>query len=117
MAAKRHKAGKGRTHRVRTKPKAGVLTEYRAWLRRTSRTDNPGARRLFLKQRDSSREGMKPGPNLARIKAVVSENRQTGRQPYAGLDSSEIGTYNRALMFGDEGEAFPGQAAWSRLVD
>lgn len=56
-------------------------------------------------------------PELPRIKAIIAHNRAEGRETYAGLDSSEIGTYNRALMFGENDEAFPSQEEWSRIVD
>jgi hypothetical protein len=51
------------------------------------------------------------------ITATIKANREAGRNTFAGLDSSEIGQYNRALMFGDNDEAFPGQDEWSRIVD
>jgi len=54
---------------------------------------------------------------LEHIKAVIAENRKSGRSTYQGLDSSEIGEYNRALMFGDNDEAFPSQEEWSNIVD
>ena len=55
--------------------------------------------------------------NLNSIKAVIAENRKEGRPTYQGLDSSEIGTYNRFLMFGENNEAFPDQDAWSNIVN
>jgi hypothetical protein len=55
--------------------------------------------------------------NLEQIKQTIAANRKAGRDIYAGLDSSEIGQYNRALMFGDNDEAFPSQSEWSRIVD
>lgn len=55
--------------------------------------------------------------NLAEIRAIIAANRAAGRDTYAGLDSSEVGAFNRALMFGDNDEAFPGDAEWSRIVD
>lgn len=54
---------------------------------------------------------------LEHIKAVIAENRKSDRPTYQGLDSSEIGEYNRALMFGDNDEAFPSQEEWSYIVD
>lgn len=54
---------------------------------------------------------------LEMIRETVRQNVLSGRDTYAGLDSSEIGEYNRALMFGDDNEAFPDKAAWSRCVD
>jgi hypothetical protein len=60
----------------------------------------------------------RPGrPSLARIKAIIQTNREAGKEPYAGLESSEIGEYNRALMWGEHDEAYPGDEAWSRIVD
>jgi hypothetical protein len=55
--------------------------------------------------------------NLARLKAHVRENSPAGRSPFEGLASHEIGEYNRAIMLGDNNEAWPGDAAWSRIVD
>lgn len=55
--------------------------------------------------------------DLREIKAVVAANRAAGRSLYEGLDSAEIGAYNRALMIGDDDEAFPGVEAWARIVD
>lgn len=54
---------------------------------------------------------------LSRIRAQLQLNRQAGRDTYEGLTASEIGDYNRALMFGDNDEAFPSQEEWSRVVD
>ena len=51
------------------------------------------------------------------IKAKVLENQQAGRSPYDGLSDSEIGEYNRALMFGENAEAFPGPEEWSLITD
>lgn len=51
------------------------------------------------------------------IKQTIIENQLAGRPTYDGLTSSEIAEYNRYLMFGENDEAFPGQAAWSRIVD
>ena len=55
--------------------------------------------------------------DLERIKATVRANQLAGRQPYEGLESSEIGKHSRACMFGDNDEAFPDRAEWSRIVD
>lgn len=54
---------------------------------------------------------------LPEIKAVIAENRAAGRETYAGLDSAEIGRYSRALMWGENDEAYPGDEEWSRIVD
>jgi hypothetical protein len=54
---------------------------------------------------------------LARIREVVKANREAGRETYAGLESWEIGMHNRAVMFGDDDEAFPSPEEWSRIVD
>ena len=55
--------------------------------------------------------------DLGAIKARVRANYAAGRSPFDGLESHEIGTYNRSLMLGDNNEAWPGDAAWSRIVD
>jgi len=62
---------------------------------------------------------MDPGrqADLERIRETVKANKAAGRQPYDGLKSWEIGEYSRSLMFGDNNEAWPGEAAWSRIVD
>lgn len=54
---------------------------------------------------------------LRQIRYAIEDNRAAGRESYAGLSSSQIGRYNRALMFGDNDEAFPSEAEWSRTVD
>jgi hypothetical protein len=54
---------------------------------------------------------------LDAIKQVIQGNRAAGRDTYAGLDSSEIGQYNRWLMFGDDDAAFPDVDTWSSIVD
>jgi hypothetical protein len=54
---------------------------------------------------------------LDAIKQVIAENRAAGRSTYAGLDSGEIGQYNRWLMFGDDDVAFPDVDTWSSIVD
>ena len=54
---------------------------------------------------------------LARIRGIVDANREAGREMFAGLTSAEIGERNRAIMFGDDDEAFPSDAEWSAWVD
>lgn len=55
--------------------------------------------------------------NLKLLRAHVAANEAEGRPSNEGLASHEIGTLNRASMFGDEGEAFPTEQEWSRIVD
>lgn len=55
--------------------------------------------------------------DLTEIKQIVRDNSIAGRDSYDGLTSSEIGQYNRALMFGDNNEAMPDPTEWSRIVD
>jgi hypothetical protein len=59
----------------------------------------------------------KPDRSLPEIRAVIDANRTAGRHTFEGLESSEVGAYHRALMFGENDEAFPDQATWSRIVD
>jgi len=54
---------------------------------------------------------------LQEIKNKVRENKMSGRSSFEGLDSSDISEYNRAMMFGDNDEAFPSQKEWSWIVD
>lgn len=54
---------------------------------------------------------------LDEIRNVIAENCREGREQFAGLTSAEIGRRNRALMFGDNDEAFPDDAEWSAIVD
>ena len=54
---------------------------------------------------------------LVEIKAIILENRVTQAGLYVGLTSSEIGEYNRSLMFGDDKEGFPSEEEWSTIVD
>jgi hypothetical protein len=49
--------------------------------------------------------------------AKVKANQEAGREYYDGMTSSEIGDYNRYLMFGADDEAFPSQREWSMIVD
>ncbi len=58
-----------------------------------------------------------PVKSRSELKAIVRDNQLAGRNSYQGLTSSEIGEYNRSLMFGDNDEAFPGQEEWSSIVD
>jgi|LakMenEpi03Aug12_release.lakeMendotaPanAssembly.Ray.scaffolds.fasta_scaffold584899_4 hypothetical protein len=51
------------------------------------------------------------------IISAVRENNLAGRYSFDGLDSSEIGAYNRYLMFGKNDEAFPDPETWSSIVD
>lgn len=51
------------------------------------------------------------------IRNTIDENQQAGRETFSGLSSAEIGRYNRAIMFGDNDEAFPEQAEWSAWTD
>lgn len=55
--------------------------------------------------------------DLDDIRNRVEINRMAGREPYDGLTSAEIGRYNRALMFGDNYEAFPDYDEWASIVD
>ena len=55
--------------------------------------------------------------SLDQIKTIIKENRKAGRHAYKGLDSADIGTYNRSLMWGDDDEAYPGDEEWSEWVD
>ena len=50
-------------------------------------------------------------------KAKVAQNRANGLDKFAGMTDAEIGEYNRALMFGDDGEAFPGSDEWASITD
>jgi len=54
---------------------------------------------------------------LVEIKAIILKNRVTQAGLYIGLTSSEIGEYNRSLMFGDNDEGFPNEKDWSLIVD
>lgn len=54
---------------------------------------------------------------LDQIKQVIAANREAKNYIYESLKSSEIGQYNRWLMFGDDDEAFPGQAEWAMITD
>ena len=51
------------------------------------------------------------------IIAIVNANIAAGLDRYDGLTSSEIGTYSRFLMFGENDEAFPSEEEWSMIVD
>ena len=51
------------------------------------------------------------------ISEIIDSNRAAGRDCFEGLRSSEIGEYNRRIMFGANYEAFPSQEEWSRIVD
>jgi len=55
--------------------------------------------------------------SLAEIKAIMAENRKAGRREEDGLTSSEIGRQSRAIMFGENDEAFPDADTWSSIVD
>jgi hypothetical protein len=55
--------------------------------------------------------------SIQEICAIVDANRANRRGSYDGLLSHDIGNYSRHLMFGDNDEAFPTQAEWSRIVD
>lgn len=54
---------------------------------------------------------------LQNIIEIINANRANGRFLYEGLESSEIGQYNRRLMFGENDEAFPDSETWSEIVD
>lgn len=51
------------------------------------------------------------------IIAIVNANIAAGIDRYDGLTDSEIGIYNRCLMFGENDEAFPDEEEWSMVVD
>jgi|Cruoilmetagenom7_1024161.scaffolds.fasta_scaffold09569_11 hypothetical protein len=54
---------------------------------------------------------------LEEIRDIIDANNAAGRATFEGLTSAEIGRRNRALMFGDNDEAFPSEAEWSAWVD
>lgn len=54
---------------------------------------------------------------LQSVLEAVRRNKLAGRYSFDGLDSSEIGTYHRYLMFGADDEAFPSREEWSAIVD
>ena len=58
---------------------------------------------------------------LDRIKDLISSNLVAGRGAYDGLTSSEIGAYNRSLMFGsvsdDIEEEDWDEDWWKMIVD
>ena len=54
---------------------------------------------------------------LSQIKAVISQNRTDKNAIYAGLTSSEIGQYNRSLMFGQDNAGFQNEEEWAAIVD
>lgn len=54
---------------------------------------------------------------LQGLKDRIRANTLAGRDTYEGLTSAEIGEHSRAIMFGDNDEAFPSQEEWSRVVD
>lgn len=58
-----------------------------------------------------------PDRSLAEIKAIMAQNRKAGLREGEGLTSSEIGRHSRALMFGENDEAFPDPDTWSSIVD
>jgi len=43
---------------------------------------------------------------LDQIKYIIQANLDNDRPQYSGLSSSDIGRYNGALMWGEDGEAF-----------
>lgn len=52
------------------------------------------------------------------LSALRAENaKDPSRGTYDGFTSSEIGAYNRRLMFGASDEAFPGDKTWARITD
>jgi hypothetical protein len=54
---------------------------------------------------------------IKEIKEIIKNNKAEGRFQFEGLTSSEIGTYSRYLMFGDNDEAFPDQETWALITD
>lgn len=54
---------------------------------------------------------------IEEIKSVIRSNQQNGRSSYYGLESAEIGAYNRYVMYGENDKAFPSQSQYSRIVD
>jgi hypothetical protein len=54
---------------------------------------------------------------LEGIRETVLANKQSGRGSFDGMESGDIAEYNRAMMFGDNDEAFPLQEEWARIAD
>ncbi len=55
--------------------------------------------------------------SLPEIRSIIANNRANRRQCYEGLTSSEIGENSRAMMFGENDEAFPDADEWARITD
>jgi hypothetical protein len=52
------------------------------------------------------------------LRKLYLENARAGsKSVYDGFTTEEIAAYNRRLMFGENDEAFPDAAEWSRCVD
>jgi hypothetical protein len=51
------------------------------------------------------------------LSALYLANAKAGRPTFEGFTSSEIGAYNRRIMFGANDAAFPSAREWSRIVD
>jgi hypothetical protein len=52
------------------------------------------------------------------LSALRCSNAQdASKGTFDGFTSEEIAQYNRRLMFGENDEAFPSSAEWSRIVD
>ncbi len=62
--------------------------------------------------------GFKRSKTMEEIKAQIAANRADPMAgTYDGLTSSEIGQHSSLLMFGENGEGYPGDEAWSRIAD
>jgi hypothetical protein len=53
----------------------------------------------------------------AELKAAYLAGAVAGRPVFDGWSTEEIAAWSRRVMFGENDEAFPGQAEWSRVVD
>jgi hypothetical protein len=55
--------------------------------------------------------------SVSEIESVIESNYKQGKDQYEGLSSAEIGKHSRAIMFGENDEAYPSDSEWSRIVD
>ena len=80
-------------------------------------SNNPSGAGSIPAPQSQNPKNRKRKMKIKEIKEIIKNNKAEDRFQFEGLTSSEIGTYSRYLMFGDNDEAFPDQETWALIAD
>jgi hypothetical protein len=71
--------------------------------------------KVFDRRPFDCRRTMRTHDELRALRLANAQDASKGT--FDGFTSEEIAAYNRRMMFGENDEAFPSAAEWSRIVD